>query len=1131
MALVPLEGPEGLEGPSALVPLEVVEEHEGPSALVPLEGEKTKSAWDEFQLPYKVATVEKFELRAFLQNDSSQAEWLWVRMHEWCKISTPSGRMLALNQKSIHTDMDHCQVPHSDFHYRGRSDEGAADTAPWKKSHTFGSTSFFVMLMWLVKNRTLKSVCKVKAIELFLGMARACMSIAFALDEPILAMVLDTAGCLKHGELFFEAGSFVCRDGWGELLQNCPGGAETWAKLSRATWLDYCITTTLEAASLFDILFFLIWIAAHPTCQARGQSLFKCIALHNLPSFVKALGSRLDLLAVELSKQALSPLPVLKTKHGIARRLADPVNRVVLLYRLRKAKLNRRAVAETHGESVGEASSRFIQFEDYIDSLLHSQALRDVFGGRHHNQVSICWDPSTYNGKEILVSAIYSPHLDKAAWLMNQQLTQVMMSEVVDELLPMAKQSKLTRVDGYKELRGVSAALSGVGLSLIDFQPPSQLWCQPLEAHQVRIPMGNGAFAIFNEKTNELCPQIPPHLDLAKLPILVSISDQGPVNSAALNYLQYSPQAILISTQFDCFHRCWNDLKLAYKRCAGRAWRVLLQLTLVCNLPYGPFGSSAWFYKLRAQAEEYLSLNTSESESWERIHHLVCMENRIDEPRTREEAEALFSSIRKMPCFCEKGPLIKLMRWFSVFQSFVFMEGQWFVRKLILEQGTQQNEQDCSDADGPEITEHQDAAKQLQELKRKKGAWRLAPTLITEASITMKDVILSTGKSCWKIHSARARDITSPEDMLAYNVACSSSKEWAAELEGIIESSLWDVKTLQHLLPQWCMHESALSWQCDMFEKVLEARAMSLVAFHELPPNCYHHSLALSADVALGAFEKAKQHWSVLLEAEAANAAGTAIGPLQTMYWRLSPLNRCLLLAYEQDNFHKRYGANSQAKQLQLILAKTLGDSRIVEVGHQHSKDLLRASKSNSFSNTSIFAKLLRSSALGDRKVSTVSVSAAEKVQASVPKGQALGQAMKASSHKLPKDIQSMMLKQTWPSPAPSALFQSAASTEWLMHFWQNKETFAAGVGAAWLSILAMPGSCIAQQSTGSLLKVVASAEFSFLAWELSDAWFCFRSCCCVGVGVVVLVPVLVQERWHLFRVVYVRYKCKYIMV
>ena len=63
-----------------------------------------------------------------------------------------------------------------------------------------------------------------------------------------------------------------------------------------------------------------------------------------------------------------------------------------------------------------------------------------------------------------------------------------------------------------------------------------------------------------------------------------------------------------------------------------------------------------------------------------------------------------------------------------------------------------------------------------------------------------------------------------------------------------------------------------------------------------------------------------------------------------------------------------------------------------------------------------------------------------------------------------------------WPSPSPATLFQSAAA-----------DFMPAGVdcNTSWLSVLATPGAFVAQRSTGTLLKVIAAAEFGLLAWRL----------------------------------------------
>ena len=232
----------------------------------------------------------------------------------------------------------------------------------------------------------------------------------------------------------------------------------------------------------------------------------------------------------------------------------------------------------------------------------------------------------------------------------------------------------------------------------------------------------------------------------------------------------------------------------------------------------------------------------------------------------------------------------------------------------------------------------------------------------------------------------------------------------------------------------------------------------------------------------------AKKHWTYLLEAEAASQAGVQIEALDHMHWRWSPVVRLVLMSFEQ--------AMAQGQQLMKVLCKNLGDSRLIEVAHQQAKDLLRASKSDTFSNTTIMRQVLSSNILGKRGMNVVKASAAQKVQASCQRSQnqAVTKQMKASTHKLPKAIQNMMLPNkgrgasTWPTPNAAAMFQSIAATKWLIHFWEFKKgkADAGDINASWLSILAPAGKIMAQNSTSLLVKVAASAQHSFLAWQVT---------------------------------------------
>ena len=126
----------------------------------------------------------------------------------------------------------------------------------------------------------------------------------------------------------------------------------------------------------------------------------RCIANCTLPRFLQLLGELLSKLARRLAFRTLSVLPTLKTKTGTAARQADPVNRMILLYRLHRERLHRRKTARTH-QDLGLSAIRLLQYETYLDVMLHYQATASAFKGE--KQICVVWDPSSYGGKEALV--------------------------------------------------------------------------------------------------------------------------------------------------------------------------------------------------------------------------------------------------------------------------------------------------------------------------------------------------------------------------------------------------------------------------------------------------------------------------------------------------------------------------------------------------------------------------------------------------------------------------------------------------------------------------------------------------------------------------------------------------------
>ena len=938
-----------------------------------------------------------------------------------------------------------------------------------------------------MKNRALKAITKVRSLTLLLDLVTKAFTMA-DVQKPIMAMMTNRNGQLTSMELRFNQQSLF--QNWGTFIRNCPGAAALWSHLGKRCWLNRCISSGLDTATLVDIWFFFTYIYCHQKAKWLGQNLWNCLASTCLPELVHQTGTWLSQYALELSNKDLKMLPTLRTKTGYARKLADPVNKILLLWKLRREKQGRRRVAQTH-EDLGGATTRLIRFENYVDCLMHKQALEAEFDG---SQVSICWDASWYGGKDVMVAVVYDPFKRKASYLMSQQMLQTMVSDISEDLIPLARNKKLTRLEGFKEIKGVNSALASIGLGLDSFVVPPGLVVRPLKASEFRFHQDGRNF-IYDTEEDTTVPEIPNGLNLADLPVLVSISDQGPNVIASVNYLLFSKSAFLFHAAFDPFHRAWNDLKNAMKRSVAGCWRVALEYTLVANLNYGPFGSSTWHFKKKARLQEYLATKDINCPLWQKYQHLLCKERRIPEPSNIQEASDLFQTLGALDTFDSKGPLIKLMRWFSWFESMAFYSGKLVATKLILESSLDQQEEGSEKEidEAPIQTNMKDPREELRALKKRKGSWKLAPELITPRSLAIKDVIMSVGKSSWQLFSSRARELVSPLHILEYNISCSHREMWKIELVETLHTSLQDERHLQHLLPDFRTHDSVLVWHLDLMSKLLETRAQSLTSFHCLPPNLYNHVLAPTPVVAGQAHSLAVEHFKILLEVEGAYNEGVDIRALAHIHWRLNPFIRALYLAYEEDKFKAQvFTVNSSAMKLQRVVAETLGDSRLIENIHQFGKDTFRSSKSKSMSNTAIMASALRSKVLEGRKVDVVKADVSEKATQqpwnSKCKGSVVGSLR--STGKLAPTVQKLMAPKnkshTWPSPSPASLFQSVAATQWIFTFWANRSTEFQGFGinSSWLSCLAKAGSLLASRQ-GRVIKVLAAAEFGFLGVDV----------------------------------------------
>ena len=130
-----------------------------------------------------------------------------------------------------------------------------------------------------------------------------------------------------------------------------------------------------------------------------------------------------------------------------------------------------------------------------------------------------------------------------------------------------------------------------------------------------------------------------------------------------------------------------------------------------------------------------------------------------------------------------------------MFEGCLTWQGDFWATRMVLEsttlEGMAHNTPALPLEEAPNTGERkEDDRAQLNILKRRKGTWGLAPTLITSSLLARKDILMSVGKAMWKLHAARARDLKSPGDVARHYIEAASRKAWTEKLVEMVANSL-----------------------------------------------------------------------------------------------------------------------------------------------------------------------------------------------------------------------------------------------------------------------------------------------------------------------------------------------------
>ena len=654
---------------------------------------------------------------------------------------------------------------------------------------------------------------------------------------------------------------------------------------------------------------------------------------------------------------------------------------------------------------------------------------------------------------------------------------------VEEEFQQLAVQKRITRVDGFQELRALAHALLSIDKKLDIFFLPNTLLWKPLKASQARVVI-DGKFMVYEKHTGQLLKQIPDGYSFASQPILISISDQGGVNRGVLDYATHYLKMVAVIA-FDSHHRTWNDIKSCLKQVG--VFKSVLSFAMLFNINYGPQNSKKWFNKKKAALKEFEKFHGPLSPDFVALMPMFCAERGELEDGSIHQRERLFKAMLGMKSCQVCGPLTKLMRWWSWFECHQFYSGEVWFTKLLM-QSTLDPEGNLADAvpftlpqaDG--LTPQQE----LRELKIKHGSWALAPSLVTQESFWQKTLIFELAKPLWSMYSSMSKEVQHPRDVLSFTIKMSNGG-WKEELASIIANGFFDTAVIRKLYFTEGPSEERLT-RHSKFVALLHKRALSLVGAYLKPP--YRYSGLGDPATEAETRKVMKAEWDTILQAEELKEVLVLDHThfLNTSFCRLS------YLANEADLVGRLTGAASQAVLLCKAACRHLGDTVVVENSHQQAKDLLRSARHKVTSRLGKFHSIIKSTVLKGRGLDYLQVEDAKKATASISKNANMSvvKATHPNSHKMQKRFQEVMKYKafrpnfTWPSTTQESLFAEAASLELLLSETCLDMVRADGLNSATLTCLVgKPGSILANRVESRVLMVLAVAPLNFLSWEL----------------------------------------------
>ena len=570
---------------------------------------------------------------------------------------------------------------------------------------TVSTKALFITLAFTIfdRNQKLPPAVVKRALGLLLSVAAAC------------SQVVTTIASVKADDVCIEVRQCGRICGLDALMSQDTLLDEAWTSLETEPWLGTVVNGSPTEATLRDLLIFVLYISSNmvpmPDVASRvvkqkiTSLCWKLLALcgvlwevyiftifaaeHNLnesPPLLRLVGSRVaagldDGANNSDADDAMHP-PTSRKKRPMrvdpeapwaviqrARELHGVTARNVLLIKADEAPLMSLA---------GRNADTWMHYE----TNLYIELCRENTGNCcHYNVVA---DPSIHGGKQTMLCALWCWEANVGCVPLLQYPGSAIFVDpdevnILYEFQEKARQDDLTRKDAYFEQQSILHAIKqATNRDPEFFKQPIGVTSRPPRRHEGRRLVvdpndSTRRIAYYIDEDNEeseTCIRLMPEgFESLQWNLLSTGLDRGMVGAAGLyafeNIVDEAERYYCFFGYFDKYHEVIRNISNSARWAAfGVYYQMKLWTAFIWSFNYRPFGKGQWEHEKRAMLERFFRSTDHTSPVFRKWAPKLA--KALRKPLIcNDDYKRLYNLIPHLPSFCTKGPLTKLMRWFS----------------------------------------------------------------------------------------------------------------------------------------------------------------------------------------------------------------------------------------------------------------------------------------------------------------------------------------------------------------------------------------------------------------------------------------------------------------------------------